>query len=390
MTYTRSYPNDFTQNGSKVKKGFENDDAELKRIYGIIDNFGSLSLAGTKRQSVLNASANDGEPNYLTASGLNVSVDGSATNALLAFAYGFNDNGAVDFLEKISALVTSAWTLPSNSTAYLYVDRDISTNLISYGYSSLEDVYQKTAPTATLDQHWYDVSKCQMLRYNGSAWEVKQRIFVAKAVTTASATTLTIYPLRSRVKLESNLIGDVVGDVTGGLTGNADTADKLNNKLTVMGNDYDGSEALTVEAATQLEAEAGTDNGKIMTALRCLQQLAANIKSKLNASGDAPIYACRAWVTFSADGTVLASGNVSSVTRVSAGTYTINFTTAMPDANYSAIGTTGKASASGVLSGLYMLTDGVYQPTTTSVTMRNKARYDDSEDVVRGNVAIFK
>ena len=47
---------------------------------------------------------------------------------------------------------------------------------------------------------------------------------------------------------------------------------------------------------------------------------------------------CRAWAAFSgSDGTILASYNISSVTRNSAGNYTANFTTAMPDANYATI-----------------------------------------------------
>lgn len=48
-------------------------------------------------------------------------------------------------------------------------------------------------------------------------------------------------------------------------------------------------------------------------------------------------YGCRAWVNFNGTGTVAirASGNVSSITRNGTGAYTINFTTAMPDANYS-------------------------------------------------------
>lgn len=46
-------------------------------------------------------------------------------------------------------------------------------------------------------------------------------------------------------------------------------------------------------------------------------------------------YDCRAWVNFNGTGTVAirASGNVSSITDNGAGTYTVNFTTAMPDAN---------------------------------------------------------
>jgi hypothetical protein len=61
-------------------------------------------------------------------------------------------------------------------------------------------------------------------------------------------------------------------------------------------------------------------------------------------SGTAPIYMCRAWVNFdgtTSPGTIRASGNVSSVTRNATGDYTINFTTAMPDANYSTNVTNG-------------------------------------------------
>ncbi len=56
-------------------------------------------------------------------------------------------------------------------------------------------------------------------------------------------------------------------------------------------------------------------------------------------SGSAPIYAARAWVNFNGTGTVAirASGNVSSITDNGTGDYTVNFTTAMPDANYSAV-----------------------------------------------------
>jgi hypothetical protein len=68
---------------------------------------------------------------------------------------------------------------------------------------------------------------------------------------------------------------------------------------------------------------------------------AAITAAKLNGaqSGSAPIYAARAWVNFNGTGTVAirASGNVSSITDNGTGDYTVNFTTAMADANYSAV-----------------------------------------------------
>jgi hypothetical protein len=59
----------------------------------------------------------------------------------------------------------------------------------------------------------------------------------------------------------------------------------------------------------------------------------------------ATAYGCRAWVNFNGTGTVAirASGNVSSITDNGTGDYTVNFTTAMPDANYSIFGS-GKLS----------------------------------------------
>jgi hypothetical protein len=69
-------------------------------------------------------------------------------------------------------------------------------------------------------------------------------------------------------------------------------------------------------------------------------------------SGTAPIYGCRAWVNFNGTGVVAirASGNVSSITDNGVGDYTVNFTTAMPDANYSVSGTTGVSTVDSFVS----------------------------------------
>jgi hypothetical protein len=66
-------------------------------------------------------------------------------------------------------------------------------------------------------------------------------------------------------------------------------------------------------------------------------------------SGTAPIYAARAWVNFNGTGTVAirASGNVSSITDNGTGDYTVNFTTAMPDVNYSIGHIVGDTGGSG-------------------------------------------
>lgn len=56
---------------------------------------------------------------------------------------------------------------------------------------------------------------------------------------------------------------------------------------------------------------------------------------------------CRAWVNFNgttSPGTIRAAFNVSSVTKNATGQYIVNFSAAMPDANYSAIATGGNTA----------------------------------------------
>ena len=68
--------------------------------------------------------------------------------------------------------------------------------------------------------------------------------------------------------------------------------------------------------------------------------LGANASIMSTPVGTAPGYMARAWVNFNGTGTVAirASGNVSSITDNNVGDYTVNFTTEMPDANYSCVG----------------------------------------------------
>lgn len=143
-------------------------------------------------------------------------------------------------------------------------------------------------------------------------------------------------------------------------------------------------------------ASVATDTTQIATTAFVNAEISADVgvansslvKTALNASGSPPIYACRAWVNFNGTGTVAirASGNVSSITDNNTGDYTVNFTTAMPDANYAVTcSTTGVAGASGT-----NLTAGPVQSTqavgSITVTVRNPTTRTDADIV---SVAIF-
>jgi hypothetical protein len=103
-------------------------------------------------------------------------------------------------------------------------------------------------------------------------------------------------------------------------------------------------------------------------------------------SGSAPSYTCRAWVNFNGTGTVAirASGNVTSITDNGTGDYTINFTTAMPDANYETNVTTnhnGTAFCFGQLANV--------APATGSIRILSTG-WNTPYDNVYNNVSVFR
>jgi hypothetical protein len=114
-----------------------------------------------------------------------------------------------------------------------------------------------------------------------------------------------------------------------------------------------------------------------------------------NLAGTGPVtltgqYAAKAWVNFNGTGTVAIreSGNVSSITDNAAGDYTVNFTTAMLDGNYSVSGfinSSGNAARSPVLNFQRTDAEAGDLPATTSVriitasgstTASNGTRFD--------------
>ena len=104
----------------------------------------------------------------------------------------------------------------------------------------------------------------------------------------------------------------------------------------------------------------------------------------------ATAYGCRAWVNF--DGTTATpstrrgSGNVSSVTKNGTGDYTVNFTTAMPDANY-CVQTSEDNPGSGGAMGW-----GVKSGTTPTASAVNVVNYQSGAGLDRPYmyVAIFR
>ena len=95
---------------------------------------------------------------------------------------------------------------------------------------------------------------------------------------------------------------------------------------------------------------------------------------------------CNAWVSFTGStAAIRGSFNVSSVTRTSTGIYTNNFTTALPDANYSMVAGVGSGAGNTAYTSLYNTV-----PSTTSASFLTFNGAGASTDWGYTNAAVFR
>jgi hypothetical protein len=101
-------------------------------------------------------------------------------------------------------------------------------------------------------------------------------------------------------------------------------------------------------------------------------------------------YSCRAWVNFNGTGTVAirGSGNVTNITDNGTGEYTVNFTTAMTDANYAASCMTQPPT--GVPSAGFEIKDAV-SPTVSALRLRTfRTTTGTANDPPFINISVFR
>ena len=189
MAYKEKYPLDITPQGDTVQDSIKKNRDELLNVAQQIElkaGGGGTGGGGTGglRNRVLSGKVSNGEFSFLTGDNLSVMIDGSQTPVLLSFADGFNDYGAVDYIQTINRK-QSAWSLPANSTSYLYVERSASGGL-TYGSTTLEPLRQPNAQAAATDKMYYNTTNEKMYVYTGTYWKEILRVVVAVAVTDAT------------------------------------------------------------------------------------------------------------------------------------------------------------------------------------------------------------
>jgi len=153
-------------------------------------------------------------------------------------------------------------------------------------------------------------------------------------ILTASSTGLTLTPTTNvNINIASGSAAFTTANVTtANITGVAKfSAGSVGTpSITASG---DTNTGIFFSAADTIDfAEGGTATGQFDSS--------GNFKFNSGFGSVATAYGCRAFVQFDGTGVVAmrASGNVSSITDNGVGDYTVNFTTAMPDANYAISG----------------------------------------------------
>ena len=141
-----------------------------------------------------------------------------------------------------------------------------------------------------------------------------------------------------------------------------------------------------------IDGTTGISSIGTLTGVTSVSSASANTPVILGDSGT-NYNTCRAWVNFNGTGTVAirASFNVTSITDNGTGDYTVNFTTAMPDANYSIVSMAGDDSSS--VSAVTSMFGANASRTTSAfrfITTRTNATLNEIVDSVYNGLAVFR
>jgi hypothetical protein len=206
---------------------------------------------------------------------------------------------------------------------------------------------------------------------------------IPTAPTAATATDTTQVATTAFVKAQQGAIAITGGSITGtaisGLTSPLEVASG-GTGLTTVGTDGQVLTSTGTEIAWETPDPGYTD---------------ADVKDALNATGSAPIYACRAWARVTGKTTLAANGNFASVADGGAGIVQFTFTTAMEDANYAVVvspspNNTGQFGNSGVTYVAYDQTTTGFKVCGRGYTGSNNTTYFIDSGYTNMGIAVFR
>jgi hypothetical protein len=194
----------------------------------------------------------------------------------------------------------------------------------------------------------------------GSEWEVGIGTYTTSGTTLARTTVLSSSNTGSLVNFSAGT-KDVFVTYPAGKSVNLDAS----NNSSALGTPSSGVITnLTGTASININGTVGATTPT--TVVGTTGSFSGNLSFNSGYGSSAVAYGCRAWVNFNGTGVVAirASGNVSSITDNGVGNYTVNFATAMVDANYS-VGQTLSAQSSSNDGGHVVIAFGTSLSTTS-------------------------
>ena len=217
---------------------------------------------------------------------------------------------------------------------------DIFNDLDMHGYK-IKNTGTATDPTDVVTFQQFSTHDAAIIGYRDQAAASAAAAAVSAANAAAAVTAREPFLLDRANHTGTQAISTVTG-LQAALDAKQATLVSGTNIKTINGSSVLGSGDLAVNAvyASAAENAAGTVENKAVDPL--------GVREAFNATGSAPVFACRAWVNF--DGTrnvtdtgpstngapvlLRGSGNVTSVVKNNTGDFTVNLTVPMPDANY--------------------------------------------------------
>lgn len=91
---------------------------------------------------------------------------------------------------------------------YMYWDIDLSSGLVTYGFTPRDFITASVAPPTLIDQHWYDTNENVMRVWNGQFWIERCRLFAGSFA--PSSQTIVHKPYGSQVGIDESILAGYV------------------------------------------------------------------------------------------------------------------------------------------------------------------------------------
>jgi hypothetical protein len=290
--------------------------------------------------------------NALVALGTNAS---GATEPSTTFAHQFwMDTAADPSILKVRNADNDAWiTLGTfNQTADTFTPAGVTSDKIEEGNSKVEVVDTGTGYIV------FEVDGAEVARFNPDQLVTKAGTASTPAISpTGDLNTGIFFPAADTIAFAEGgaeaMRIDSDGDVGIGTTSPASRLHVLtgaNTGITFQNTSgagikqYTDSTPANADFITNYYGGSGSETGTAYIIQqngteRMRLDTGGNLRFNSGYGSVATAYGCRAWVNFNGTSTpaIREDGNVSSITDNGTGSYTVNFTNSMPDANYAAI-----------------------------------------------------